>query len=220
MISAIVPAYNEEKTIGQIVAILKKTPLVEEVIVVDDGSKDATADIALKGGAKVIRLPQNLGKGEALALGVEKAKNDLLLFLDADLLGLKEEHIELLARPVLENGVDITIGSIDRGKALNRWMRKFESPFSGLRVLKRDFWEQIPGKFKKGYFIESALSHFAKEKKLRTKGLILPGLKHSLKEKKRGLWLGLSQRLKMMGEIVLANVILKTHFLKNYFFSH
>ena len=212
MLSAIIPAYNEEKTVGQVVAALKKTPLTKEVIVVDDGSDDETARRALDRGARVIRLPQNQGKGEALKIGVEKSQQDVLLFLDADLRGLKPEHIKLLAEPVMEGRLDMTIGSVDRGKSLNRWMKKFESPFSGLRVLKKSFWEEIPDDFKKGYFIESVLTYFAKKKQIKSQGFVLKDVKHIVKEKKRGFWAGLGQRLKMFGEIVLANFLLRIRF--------
>lgn len=209
MLSAIIPAYNEERTIGQIVATLKKAPLIKEVVVVDDGSEDETARRALGKGAQVVRLPKNQGKGEALKIGVERARGDILLFLDGDLIGLTQEHIELLAVPVIRRHLDITIGSVDRGRRLNRWLRKFESPFSGLRALKRDFWEEIPDDFKKGYFIESALTYFAKQKRLKTHGFVLKGLKHIVKEKKHGFWQGLGHRFKMMAEIVLANFLLR-----------
>lgn len=211
MLSAIIPAYNEEKTIGKIVATLKKSPLVKEIIVIDDGSEDQTAKIAIEAGAKVIKLAKNQGKGMALKEGVKESRENTLLFLDADLVGLKREHIELLVRPVIENKLDMTVGSIDRGKIFS-YFQKFESPFSGLRVLKKDFWQGIPEEFKTGYFIESALTYFAKKNQLRTQGILLPGLKHLVKEKKRGWFPGFYQRLKMFSEIVLANFLLRIHF--------
>jgi len=212
LVTAIIPAYNEEKTIGPIVATLRKTPLIKEVIVIDDGSEDETAKRALAEGAEVIRLPKNQGKGEALTEGVKRGQAEILLFLDADLTGLTKEHIELLTMPVLEGSFDMTIGSVDRGRRLNQWISKFESPFAGVRVLKKDFWQEIPENFKKGYFIESALTYFARQKNLKTKGFILTGVKHIVKERKHGLWQGLVYRFKMMAEIALANFLLRIYF--------
>jgi glycosyltransferase involved in cell wall biosynthesis len=212
MVSAIIPAYNEEKTIGEIVAVLKTSPLIKEVIVIDDGSEDGTAKKALEKGAQVIRLPKNRGKGEALAEGIRRAKEEILLFLDADLTGLRKKHIRLLAMPVLKGSFDMTIGSVDRGRRLNQWLSKFESPFAGIRVLRKSFWQEIPSDFKKGYFIESALTYFAKKKNRRTKGFILKGVKHIIKERKHGFWQGIFYRLRMVGEIALVNFLLRIHF--------
>ena len=210
MISAILPAYNEEKTIGSTIVVLKKIPFIKEIIVVDDGSTDNTADEALKQGAmKVIRIPQNKGKGEALNIGVAKAKENILFFLDADLRGLEQKHIELLSKPVIRKELDMTIGSVDRGKGINKWRTKYESPYSGLRVFKKSFWHEIPADFKKGYFVEATLTHFAKKQELKVKGFVLQGVKHTLKEQKHGFWLGLKYRLQMYQELVLVNFLLK-----------
>lgn len=211
MVSVVIPAYNEEKTIGDVVRICRRSSLVREVIVVDDGSQDSTAGKAEAEGARVVRLEKNQGKGKALEMGVRHTKDEILLFMDADLFGVNENHIASLLEPVIDKSVDMTIGVIDRGKMINNWFNRFESPFSGVRVLKKGFWEVIPNEFKKGYFVESALTYFAKGKKLKTKGVVLRGVKHYLKEQKHGFWLGFSYRLKMMGEIVLANFLLRIH---------
>ena len=62
-ICAIIPAYNEEKTIGQIIDTLKKVDIINEIIVVSDGSEDNTAQIAGEHQVTVIELPKNMGKG-------------------------------------------------------------------------------------------------------------------------------------------------------------
>lgn len=212
MVSAIIPAYNEEKTIGKIVALLKSIPWIQEVIVVDDGSKDQTANIALHQGARVIKLPKNQGKGEALEEGVKRAQEEILLFLDGDLNNLTSGHVERLVKPLLRGEADMTIGCVDRGRWLNRWINKFESPFAGVRVLRKSFWQKIPSEFKRGYFIESAITYFAKKQNLKRKGIVLKGVRHIIKEQKYGVWQGLVYRLKMMGEVVLVNLLLRIHF--------
>lgn len=209
MVSAILPAFNEEKTIGSILKVLKKSDLIDEIIVVDDGSQDLTSKIALSMGVKVFRFKKNQGKGKALSFGVKKAKGEILLFLDADLLNLKKEHLKLLLEPLLEEKFDMTVGVVDRGRYFNWIFNKFESPFSGLRALKKDFWEKIPQNLKKGYFVESVLTHFAKEKKLKIKGFVLKNLKHRPKEQKFGIFFGFLYRLKMFFEIFWANFKLK-----------
>ena len=65
-ISAIIPAFNEEPRIGNVLDVVKEMELIEEIIVVDDGSTDNTYKVAIKKGVKVIRLDSNKGKGAAI----------------------------------------------------------------------------------------------------------------------------------------------------------
>ena len=91
-ISAIIPAYNEENTIAAVINTLKKVSDIQEIIVVSDGSEDKTAQIARERQVTVIELPKNMGKGAAIKTGLDASKGEVLLFLDADLIGLKEMH--------------------------------------------------------------------------------------------------------------------------------
>jgi glycosyltransferase involved in cell wall biosynthesis len=108
---AVIPAYNEERYIGSVV--LKTLPLVDTVIVVDDGSTDATAQIAQRAGALVVRHEENRGKGMALNTGFRRAREmapDALVLLDGDGQHLPEESQSVLA-PVLNGDADIVVGS-------------------------------------------------------------------------------------------------------------
>lgn len=205
MLSAIIPAYNEEKTIADVVAVCLGSNLIDELLVVDDGSRDNTAREAIAAGARVIKLPKNKGKGEAMTAGAAEAKGDILFFLDADLKDFSKEHIRILAQPVLAGECDMTVGMIDR-----LWLeRAIISPFSGMRIMRRSFWDEVPAEFKRGFFIESAITHFAKKKRLRVKGFMLKNLKHAIKEKKRGIVLGLWERIRMITDIIFINFYLK-----------
>ncbi|MBC7232552.1 MAG: glycosyltransferase family 2 protein [Chloroflexi bacterium] len=108
---AIIPAHNEERYIGSVVLQARKH--VDMVIVVDDGSTDATAEIAEAAGAIVIRHPQNLGKGAALNTGFREARKLLpqaVVILDAD--GQHQaREIPSLMRPVLQGEADMVVGS-------------------------------------------------------------------------------------------------------------
>lgn len=111
-----IPAYNEEKYIAKVV--LKAMRHVDEVIVVDDGSADMTAEIASRLGATVVRHPENRGYGAALATifnEARKRKADILVILDAD-----DQHnpdeIPKLVEPILKGEADIVIGSRFLGK--------------------------------------------------------------------------------------------------------
>lgn len=107
---AVVPAYRSESTIGETVRSLIETGAVDEVIVVDDGSRDATAARAAAAGARVVRLPANAGKGGALQAGISAAgRADAVLFVDADT-GATASAAAGLLEPIREGAADMVIG--------------------------------------------------------------------------------------------------------------
>jgi glycosyltransferase involved in cell wall biosynthesis len=111
MISCLIPAYNEEERIKDVIYAVKNSNLVDEIIIISDGSTDQTSEIAKKCKVtKVIELKNNLGKGGAIIKGLKYAKGEIILLVDADLRGLNKENLEKLIKPVLENKADMTIG--------------------------------------------------------------------------------------------------------------
>lgn len=110
-ISVIIPAYNEEMGIAGVLKPIIKNKLIGEIIVVDDGSTDNTEKIirSIKS-EKItfIKHKKNKGKAGAMLTGIKKATNDYVLFLDADLVGIKDEDILKMVLPVIEKKVDIT----------------------------------------------------------------------------------------------------------------
>jgi glycosyltransferase involved in cell wall biosynthesis len=109
-VSVILPAYNEDRTIAGIVAGCRAAvPTGSEIIVVDDGSVDATAARAEAAGARVIRVGRNRGKGHALRLGIERSSGAILVFLDTD--GQDDPGEIPLLLAALEAGADLVVGS-------------------------------------------------------------------------------------------------------------
>ncbi len=106
---AIVPAKDREDSVGATVAALRELPDVHRVVVVDDGSTDATSTVAGAAGAAVLRLPRNVGKGAAVLAAVDVEPDaDVFLLIDADLAETASVAGALLA-PVLADEADLTI---------------------------------------------------------------------------------------------------------------
>lgn len=136
-VSCIVPAFNEAARIGPVLSVLSTHPLIAEVIVVDDGSSDGTAEVAESfDGVTLIRQPANVGKTAALATGLEAATGEVLLLIDADLLDLEAAHVTALMRPVLEDRADLALSL--RGNAPGLWRRIGLDYISGERCFRRD----------------------------------------------------------------------------------
>jgi glycosyltransferase involved in cell wall biosynthesis len=113
LLSVVVPMYNEEPTVGDVIsrlhAVLEIAGFKFEVIVVDDYSRDNSAKAASKMGAKVYRLRRHMGKGYALRAGFAKAKGDIIATIDSDGSHLPEE-LPLLLLPVVQGKADLVIG--------------------------------------------------------------------------------------------------------------
>ena len=106
---AIIPAYNEEKALADVIG--KTLEHVDEVIVVDDGSSDKTSEVAIEAGARVIKHSVNLGKGEALKSGFKAIGDDsIIITIDGDGQHNPSE-IPDLVRPIIEDGADLVNGS-------------------------------------------------------------------------------------------------------------
>ncbi|MGD9917384.1 MAG: glycosyltransferase family 2 protein [Paenirhodobacter sp.] len=133
-LSCVIPAYNEAPRIAAVLRSVVGHPAIDEVIVVDDGSSDGTAEAAaLIEGIRLIRLPQNRGKSWAVSVGIEAASQPLILFLDSDLLGLGPEALEALVAPVREGRADVSISL--RGNSPWPWRAIGLDYISGERVM-------------------------------------------------------------------------------------
>lgn len=105
MVTVIIPALNEAETIGSVIGLVKKSPSVSEIIVMDDKSGDNTVTIAREAGAAVY-TSTSLGKGASVREGILFAKNEFLLFLDADITTYPEDIVELMTGPLRNDSAD------------------------------------------------------------------------------------------------------------------
>jgi glycosyltransferase involved in cell wall biosynthesis len=218
-VTAIVPAFNEEKTIANVLKTLKETKEIDEIIVVNDGSTDKTGQIAKSFGVRVLEEKERGGKGRAMKKGVKNTDAKIIAFFDADLIGLNPEHVSQLIRPILKGEAGMVVGIRDRIGETPLWLLKIDPllAFGGERALKREIFENLPQEFIKGFEIETALNFYCKVNKIPVKYVKLKGLKMIVKERKYGILKGFFERLKMEGVILKTRILLlfkKREFLK------
>jgi len=114
-VSVVIPCFNERQTIAQVVGAVRATPVQDvEIIIVDDGSTDGTADVLREEIAarsdQIIYLPRNGGKGAALRAGFAAATGEIIVIQDADLEYSPAEYPALL-EPILAGKADAVFGS-------------------------------------------------------------------------------------------------------------
>ena len=167
MISAIIPAYNEEENIKTVIDICKANKKVTEIIVVNNLSTDRTEEIAKKEGAKVIFCDKQ-GKGYAMEAGIEQAQNECIVFLDGDISDYSDDVIYKLTEPILERNVDFVKATFDREggrvtelvakpllKLLFPDLQKYTQPLSGMVAGKKSVFQKI--ELEKDYGVDIGL---------------------------------------------------------------
>jgi len=204
-ISAIIAAYNEEKTIAEVLTVLTRNRLIDEIIVVSDGSTDSTVDLARTFDVTTIALRENRGKGYAMRVGVEYARHDILFFVDGDMFNLTDDHIAALLRPVMRDECDMNIGVRNRGPLRNFFhlQMKVGPVLSGIRVMRRAVWDTVPVRYQERFKIEAALNFFCSQAGFRQRQTVIYNLGHLIKETKRGVLPGLTARWEMSREVFL-----------------
>lgn len=135
-VSCIIPAFNEGPRIAGVLAVVCAHPLITEVIVVDDGSRDDTvAQVAAFPDIRLICQDRNRGKAAAIAAGLRAAQGEIIVQLDSDLIGLDDAALEALIAPVLQGKADASISL--RGNAPWPWRKIGLDYISGERAMRR-----------------------------------------------------------------------------------
>ena len=172
-IDAIIPAFNESERVGLTIQALKTMDSIGRIIVVDDGSSDATSTVAMAAGAEVIRFKKNRGKSAAVSAGVLESKALWILLLDADLAETATEAQLLVKAVLLDQAADVSIakfpvvpgrgGGMGLAVKVSRWGSqilggwKLQAPLSGQRCMKRaHLFSVFPLPY--GFGLETALN--------------------------------------------------------------
>jgi len=224
--AAIVPAYNEAGRIVGVLQAIAKADEVDEIIVVTDGCSDTTAAEAFGVAARmeqqvtrtgvgipirVYELENNIGKGGAMTYGALRTEADVLLFLDADLIGLKPDHVSAMLAPMLHDDPascsDMAIGLFGaaRGGPFGWWLavcHRYYAALTGQRAIRRDVFLAVPDLTRSRFGVETAITRYVKNTwKLKVSEVQLDNLTHPIKEEKIGLLRGLKHRAGMWVEI-------------------
>lgn len=195
----IVPAYNEETTIAEVVTVLRRAPSVTRVLVVSDGSRDRTAARAAGAGAEVLELRPNRGKGQAMRIAIDHTRSDPIMFCDADLTGFRPEHVELLAQHAAL-GFDMVCGLREYG-LLGNPLQTIGPLITGERIVRRWVLDRIPEDCWSGYAIETAMNYACGTAGGRTVMVPLRGLRIRGKVRKGGILQGLGGHYRMFRDI-------------------
>lgn len=167
MISVIIPALNECANIASVIGIASRSAKVREILVIDDGSVDGTPEIARAAGARVITSTL-LGKGVSMKDGLDAATQPLIAYLDGDLSGLRDDLVDILCAPLLENRADFVKASFSRSagrvttltakpllQVFFPELASFQQPLGGIIAARRDVLRDM--RFETDYGVDLGL---------------------------------------------------------------
>lgn len=201
-IIAIIPAFNEAKTLGGVLSVLVSVPVIDEIIVVNDGSTDTTGEVAKQYNVRLVSLVENRGKGGAIKAGLDRSRADVILFLDADLIGLRTEHVDQLLGPVIDGSAVMCVGLFENGRVATDLAQKVAPYLSGQRAVRREVLEMVNDMDISRFGVEVAIKKIVDGNELIVQEVYLRDLTHVTKEEKLGVLKGFAARMKMYWEIV------------------
>lgn len=206
-ISCLIPAWNEVKNISEVLKSVRDFPAFDEILVIDDGSTDETVKITnqfITGNPKFILLTHEINRGKTAAVltGMKKSKSDLIVTIDADLIGLSHENMAKMIYSVLHHDCDLAI--LDRAgdrSAVWGWTNCARF-FGGERAFwKKDFNEMVLPETG-GYLLEIIMNlHYIQVKK-KIKNIYCSNLYTVHQYDKVGTMKGYQNYLKMAVKIV------------------
>lgn len=201
-IAVIVPAYNEERTVRRTIHVLQHVDILDEIIVVNDGSSDRTAEIVAEElGVTLVNLAENRGKGGAVRAGLDRTQADIIMLLDADLVGLRKQHIIDLVNPVLTGKAKATMGVFTEGRTMTDLAQLVAPKLSGQRAMLRELLAGADIEDTR-YGVEVAINRHLEDMGIDVYEVELENLSQVTKEEKMGILKGLSARAVMYYDVM------------------
>ncbi len=200
----LIPAYNEATRLGKVLEVVCNYPRPLQILVIDDGSTDATAAEAQQYPVDIISFPRNRGKGAALQAGIQHlGRAPYWIFLDADLINLENRHLDALLDPLQENpDTAMSVGIFRGGRSNTDLAHRFFGILNGQRGLSDFFVSHLPDLSWSHFGVEIFLSKYAAYQGYRVDYPTLAGLTHYTKESKFGFPRGFAYRLQMYRECI------------------
>lgn len=202
-VAAIIPAFNEERNIGPVLSVITQMEEITEILVVNDGSRDGTSQIARSFGAKVLEFKENQGKGLAMQAGVKHTWSPIIIFLDADLIGLTHKQVRDMIFPIIDGYADMTLGIFSSGRSMTDLAQRIAPHLTGQRAMKRWVLDGLGDEdWQTGFGIEIAITRMARKSRVRIMEVPLENTTHAMKEEKMGLVKGMAARARMYWDII------------------
>ncbi|PSR56042.1 glycosyl transferase [Adhaeribacter arboris] len=201
--TCIIPFYNEEYRVFQVLEVVTEIRNIVQIICVDDGSNDDTADLIEQyyPQVKLVRLPYNQGKAAAIRQGLKYAKYENILLMDADLQSINKSEVESAIQAIAHYNLDMLI--LRRVNA--PWFVKFDRGdilLSGERIVKKKDLIKILDQEVNRYQVELAINLYMQKHKRKVRWMPWSAT-NTYKAKKIGLVEGYKKEFEMFTDIVL-----------------
>jgi len=210
-ITAILPIFNEEKTVKGVLATLESSQLINEIIVVNDASTDKSEKIIKSFSSEkltLISLKKNLGKGDAVKEATKGLETDIIFLCDGDLHNFETKHIKQILLPLLAGHGVMSAGLRDKGIIRNFFDKHFGPLITGERALPCSvFKEATKHSLAKGFGLEPVLNDYCQRHGILIQKQVMKGVQQTFKPKK---YKGGSYRLlKQIIQIFIVIILLR-----------
>ena len=163
--TAVIPVYNEEKTLAGVLRALKKSKYINDILVINDGSTDSSLKIAKKYNINIINLKRNLGKSEAIKKICANMDTDIIFFCDADLIRFKPSYADKIIEPVVKGKAVMSLGF--RIYLASEYFKDILPAITGERaILNSVFQEIIQSNYFSGWGMELVMNEYCRRNNL------------------------------------------------------
>ena len=193
-VTAVVPVYNEEKTIGNILKALTSSYKISNIIIINAGSTDRTRKIINKFKVKILNLKYPIGKGGTIKKATKYINSDIVFMCDGDLHGFKEEHINQILEPLEKGYASMCIGIRKNPIIGGYFIDKLILTGGERAVFTSIFKEVMKNPLIEGWGLESVLNYYCKKNDYKIITVNMKDVTHTLRSKKKN-WVSFLQEV-------------------------